>query len=50
MNIPIKVVSDILGHSSITITMDLYAHVLENTKMNEIEKISAMFLSIGDEV
>ncbi|MBE6083563.1 MAG: site-specific integrase [Tissierellaceae bacterium] len=50
MNIPIKVVSDILGHSSITITMDLYAHVLENTKRNEIEKISAMFLSIGDDV
>lgn len=29
----------ILGHSSITITMDLYAHVLPNTKADEMGKI-----------
>lgn len=30
----------ILGHSSINMTMDLYAHVLPNTKQAEMDKIS----------
>lgn len=29
----------ILGHSSITMTMDIYAHVLPDTKQNEMDKI-----------
>lgn len=29
----------ILGHSSLTMTMDLYAHVLPNTKQEEMEKL-----------
>ena len=44
-NIPVKVVSKILGHSSVQITMDTYQHVLpefQNDVMNRIaEYISA---------
>ena len=33
----------ILGHSSLAMTMDLYAHVLPDTKREEMEKIAAAF-------
>lgn len=41
--IPLKVVSDILGHSSISMTADIYSHVSIETMENEIQKISAIF-------
>ena len=41
--IPPKVVQDILGHSSITMTLDLYTHVLPKTKNTEIMKIANLF-------
>ena len=41
--IPPKVVQEILGHSSITITLDLYTHVLDRTKSEEIMKLQRMF-------
>lgn len=41
--IPPKVVQDILGHSSITMTLDLYTHVLPKTKNTEILKIANLF-------
>lgn len=41
--IPPKVVQEILGHSSITITMDLYTHVLDKTKSEEILKLQRIF-------
>ncbi len=34
---------DILGHSSLAMTMDLYAHVMENTKIKEMDAISIAF-------
>ena len=37
-----KTVSEILGHSSISITADLYTHVLQDTKQvaaNQIEQL-----------
>lgn len=37
--IPAKTVSDLLGHSSIVITMDLYTHVTDNVKKEAIEKL-----------
>ncbi len=33
----------LLGHSSLSMTMDLYAHVLPDTKREEMEKIAAAF-------
>ncbi|WP_312370288.1 tyrosine-type recombinase/integrase [Lachnoclostridium sp.] len=40
--IPPKVVQEILGHSSITMTLDLYTHVLPQTKAQEMKKLEAL--------
>lgn len=39
---PPKVVQEILGHSSIRMTMDLYTHVLPQTKKEEIMKLQGL--------
>ncbi len=41
--IPPKVVQEILGHSSITMTLDLYTHVLPQTKAEEMKKLTMIF-------
>ena len=41
--IPPKVMQELLGHTSITMTMDIYSHVLPDTKANEIQKIANIF-------
>ena len=38
-----QVLKTILGHSSLAMTMDLYSHVLPDTKANEMEKIAIAF-------
>lgn len=38
-----QVLKTILGHSSLTMTMDLYSHVLPDTKAEEMEKIANVF-------
>lgn len=38
-----QVLKTILGHSSLAMTMDLYSHVLPDTKADEMEKIVSMF-------
>ena len=40
---PPQVLKTILGHSSLAMTMDLYSHVLSDTKANEMEKIANVF-------
>lgn len=40
---PPQVLKTILGHSSLAMTMDLYSHVLPDTKANEMEKIASAF-------
>lgn len=40
---PPQVLKTILGHSSLAMTMDLYSHVLPDTKANEMEKIANVF-------
>lgn len=37
--IPLKVMQSILGHSSLSMTSDLYSHVLPNTKAEEMKKL-----------
>ncbi|MDF2540845.1 MAG: integrase family protein [Herbinix sp.] len=34
---------DLLGHSSLAITMDLYGHVMEDVKISEVEKLNGVF-------
>lgn len=41
--IPPKVMQELLGHTSITMTLDIYSHVLPDTKANEIQKIANIF-------
>ncbi len=38
-----NVLKTILGHSSLSMTMDLYSHVMPETRLSEMEKISAAF-------
>lgn len=38
-----QVLKTILGHSSLAMTMDLYSHVLPETRFSEMEKIEAVF-------
>lgn len=33
----------LLGHSALAITMDLYSHVMEDTKISEMEKLNGVF-------
>ncbi|MBQ8836659.1 MAG: site-specific integrase [Clostridia bacterium] len=40
-----KTLSEILGHSSVAITLDLYAHSLSEHKKNEMDKLSLIFNS-----
>lgn len=41
--IPPKVMQELLGHTSITMTLDIYSHVLPDTKAEEMKKLASMF-------
>lgn len=41
--IPPKVVQGYLGHATLQMTMDLYTHVMEETKTEEIKKLEKVF-------
>ena len=38
-----KTLSEILGHSSVTTTLNLYAHVLPEHKKKEMEKLNDLY-------
>ena len=40
---PPQVLKTILGHSKLSMTMDLYSHVLPDTKAEEMKKIVGLF-------
>lgn len=42
--IPPKVLQTILGHNDLATTMDTYAHVLPDTKAEEMKKLAALFV------
>jgi len=39
--VPVKVVSERLGHSTTSVTMDIYAHTLPNMQAEAVAKIDA---------
>ena len=39
-DIPTKVVSELLGHYSVTIILDLYSHVFMESKRKAVEKLT----------
>ena len=45
--VPLKVVSDILGHTQISITADLYTHVLPSLKQDAIGALDRMLTAQG---
>jgi integrase len=45
-----KVASDRLGHSNIAITLDLYSHVLEDSRQEAANIIDGVFKKAFDEV
>ncbi|WP_283610743.1 site-specific integrase [Clostridium sp. CIES53] len=44
LGVDIKTLSEILGHSSVSITLNIYAHSLFEQKQKAIEKFNAMYL------
>lgn len=41
-NVPVKVVSEILGHASVTITYDTYSHVIRGMAEDATRKVAAL--------
>lgn len=43
----LQTLKTILGHSSLAMTADLYAHVLEDTKQEEMDKVASIFTRVA---
>ena len=43
MGVHVKVVQELLGHSSITVTLNVYSHVLPSLQQDVMNKISGLF-------
>ena len=43
-NVPPKTVQVLMGHYDISITMDIYTHVMEDAKLEAIEKLNNIFI------
>lgn len=43
-NVPPKTVQVLMGHYDISITMDIYTHVMEDTKLEAVEKLNKIFI------
>jgi len=41
--VPLKVVSELLGHSSVAITADIYAHVLPEMQQEVVRKMDDFY-------
>ena len=39
----LKIVSELLGHSSIDITADIYTHVMPKEKIDAVERLNSLF-------
>lgn len=44
INVPPKTVQALLGHSDISMTMDIYTHVMNDTKLEAVEKLNDVFI------
>ena len=42
-NVPPKTVQVLMGHYDINITLDIYTHVMKDTKLEAIEKLNEIF-------
>ena len=46
--IDLRTTQELLGHSSINLTADLYTHVLLDHKRNELQKLNSIFKDKSD--
>lgn len=44
VDVPLKTVQTLLGHSDITITADIYTHVMPEKRINAVEKLNDLFV------
>ena len=42
-NVPPKTVQVLMGHYDISITLDIYTHVMESTKIESVDKLNEIF-------
>lgn len=49
-NVPVNVVSKMLGHKSVAITMEVYAHVIDEMQKAAIDKQNSMFSALMSKV
>jgi len=42
LNVPVKTVQHLLGHSTINTTMNIYTHVMEEQKTDEVQKLNKL--------
>lgn len=49
MGVHAKVVQELLGHSTIMMTLDTYSHVLPSLHQDAINKLSELFIQENDE-
>ena len=47
-NVPAKTISQLLGHTSVSFTLDTYTHVLPNTKKQAIEVLESNDCRMGN--
>ena len=43
MKVPVKVIQELLGHSSITTTLNVYGHVLPSMHEEAMDKMEGLF-------
>jgi integrase len=48
MNVHPKIVQELLGHNQISMTMDLYSHVLPGIQEDVIDRLGDMLEYLGD--
>ncbi len=48
MDVHPKIVQEILGHSEISMTMDIYSHVLPTMQKNAMDKLNQAFAAFAD--
>ena len=41
-----KTVQELLGHSNISITLNIYTHVMDETKQNTVNKLDVLYKSM----
>ena len=43
MKVPVKVIQELLGHSSVTITLNVYGHVLASMQDEALDQMEQLF-------